>query len=83
MQRERESERVLNKENNVDNELLAGILSYLGERDGEGFVKLVLILRLVSRVEGLIYFLQHGFRDFSHYDDVKAGGHSPAMRMAT
>lgn len=29
---------------------------------------------LVSRVEGLIYFLRHGFRDFSHYDDVKVVG---------
>ena len=50
---------------------------------GEGDIKLVMILRLVSRVEGLIYFLRHGFRDFTHYDDVKAGGHSPAVRMAT
>eukprot|EP00438_Fugacium_kawagutii_P026741 Skav205687 [mRNA] locus=scaffold2655:74023:94641:- [translate_table: standard] len=26
---------------------------------------------LVSRVEGIIYFFRHGFRDFSYYDDVK------------
>lgn len=29
--------------------------------------------RLVSRVEGLIYFFRHSFRDFTHYDDVQVG----------
>ena len=29
--------------------------------------------RLVSRVEGLIYFFRHSFRDFTYYDDVQVG----------
>ena len=27
---------------------------------------------LVSRVEGVLYFFRHGFRDFTHYDDAQA-----------
>ncbi|CAJ1417206.1 unnamed protein product [Effrenium voratum] len=29
---------------------------------------------LVSRVEGLLYFFRHGFRDFLHYDDSQVVG---------
>ncbi|CAE7675544.1 desi2, partial [Symbiodinium sp. CCMP2456] len=29
---------------------------------------------LVSRVEGVLYFFRHGFRDFTHYDDAQVVG---------
>ena len=40
---------------------------------------------LVSRVEGVLYFFRHGFRDFTHYDDAQApsGLDRPAERSSS